>query len=110
MAELPTEAMCRSKDHTFIEHEVFYEYGQKEGDFMKEHGIITENQWQIIKDMTYARKAELTLIYDRDVHKTSADGRDFIDSVAREVVCNCMSGLEGKTVPYQLEILCDDSE
>ena len=108
MAELPTGGMCRSKDHTFIEHEVFYKYGQKEADFMKKHDIITENQWQIVRDMTYTRKAQLTLIYHSDVNKGIEDGREFIDSVSREVVCSRMTGLEAKTVPYQLETFYDN--
>ena len=96
MAELPTGGICRSKDHTFIEHEVFYKYGQKEADFMKEHDIITQIEWEIIRHMTYTRKTQLTLIYNTDVGKGIEEGKDFIDAVSREVVCSRMTGLEGK--------------
>ena len=62
--------------------------------------------WQTIKDISFVRKAELKLIYDRDLQiemaRYTVDGKDFIDSVSREIVCNRMTGLEGKRIPYQI--------
>ena len=107
MAELPTGGLCRSKDHTFIEHQVFYKYGQKEADFMKKHNIINEDQWNLIKHMSYTRKNQLKLIYYTDVGG-SEEGQEFMDVVSREVVCSRMTGLEGKKVPYQLDFYNDE--
>ena len=112
MAELPTGAMCRSRDHTFIEHKMFYKYGKKEGEFMRDHFIITQDQYGIINDIAFQRKQELRLIYDRDLQiglaRRSFGAREFVDCVSREVLCSDMIGLEGKRIPFQIADDDDD--
>ena len=59
MHELPNGAICKSKEHTFIQHARFFNLSVEEGTYLGHYNMISKDNYEVIKKIEAERQLRL---------------------------------------------------